>query len=131
MENGKEKKGEEMKMNFYLWMAICYAVLMLLFLVMGLKQAFDDQVPKVYGHDKDDTYVEVGSLNQVCWGRSLKRLELLQKDPEITGARMMYGLHNGTGHAWIEYVRNGYQVKYDPSVDKVIVMTKLPEGKKK
>lgn len=120
-----------MKMNSALWIAVLYGVCALVFLFLGVKEAIRDQIPNVYGHDKDDTYVEIGSLNQVCWGRSLKRLELLQKDPEITGARMMYGLYNGTGHAWIEYVRDGYVIKYDPSVDKIIVMTKLPEKKRR
>lgn len=65
--------------------------------------------------NEEPVYIEKGRLNQICWVRSLRALELIDHDPEVSGAAMVYGTQDDHGHAWITYKKRGHVFTYDPS----------------
>lgn len=109
-------------MNFNFIMAAIYLIGCFCFLVAGVKEEIKKHAPIVYGEDAK--FIEKDKLDESCWVRALKRLEMIKDDKDISGARMVIGTEDGKGHAWIEYKRGDEIIKYDPVKDKVIHIEK-------
>lgn len=81
-------------------------------------------VPKDYGYaiisPKDRGYAPIIALDTVCWVRALCKLNRIKFVKDITHAKMIVGKKDSIGHAWIQYIKNGKEVIYDPTTDRYI-----------
>ena len=99
-------------MDNLLYSISIFFMIMLVFILIGIRKA--------EGIFRKKDYTPVKQLDQQCWVRSLKELEKIQSDPTITKACMTLGAFRQGGHAWISYIKDGYVINYDPSLDKVV-----------